>query len=319
MGIGCRRDACRSDCADARPTNGASPLTVLVRGGLLAAAFLAGATWILLLTSWPGHQRARRGSWAVHHASRLLLRALRIRLQQQGEPRSGASLVVANHMSWLDVVVLAAAGPMVPVAKADIARWPLIGLLGRRSGAVFINREHLRSLPAMVDEISSMMRRGLRVQVFPEATTRCGAALNPFRRATFQAAVDAAVVVSPVAVAYRDASSRPEFAALFVGDTSLLQSVLRLLHAERVTAEVRWLPVIPATVAGGHRARDRARTASAAERAIARTLCVPVLHPAGSPAANQRRNDNRGEQPAGWAMPAPAPRQAARSSALPVA
>jgi 1-acyl-sn-glycerol-3-phosphate acyltransferase len=272
MGIGCRLNAGQTSVAGPGAGSGGRPLAMIARAALLAAAVLIGAGWILLLTTWPGRQRARRGSWAVHHVSRLLLAALRVRLAQQGGPRSGSSLVVANHVSWLDVFVLAAAGPMIPVVQTEIARRPVIGLLCRRSGVLLLQRDRRRELPAGVDEIASALRRGLRVQVFPEATTPCGSAPNPFRRATFQAAIDAAVVVSPVAVAYLDVRARPAPAAHFVEDTSLFRSVLRILRAGQMTADVRWLPVIPATVAGGHPAADRARAAGAAERAIARTL-----------------------------------------------
>jgi 1-acyl-sn-glycerol-3-phosphate acyltransferase len=217
-----------------------------------------------------------------------MLRALGIRLSQRGGPRPGASLVVANHVSWLDILVLASAGSLLPVAKAEIAQWPIIGVLARRSGALFIRRERLSELPAQVDRIELMLRQGHRVQVFPEATTRCGTTLAPFRRAAFQAAIDAAVVISPVAVSYRDVDGNPVTAVAFVGDTALLTSVVRVLRARPITAEAVWLPVVPALVATGNAAIDRARAAVAAQQAIGRTLRQEVLNNRGQPTGQLR-------------------------------
>jgi len=200
-----------------------------------------------------------------------------IQLTQHGATRPGPSLVVANHVSWLDVLVLASAGTMLPVAKAEVACWPIIGVLARRAGAEFIRRDRIRELPAEVDRMSVLLRQGHRVQVFPEATTRCGTTMKPFHRAAFQAAIDAAVVISPVAISYRDQAGDPVTAAPFVGDTDLITSVLRLLRARSTTAVATWLPVVPAIVATGLAATDRARAAAAAQRAIARTLQQQVL------------------------------------------
>jgi 1-acyl-sn-glycerol-3-phosphate acyltransferase len=260
----------------------------VVRGLLVAGAMVVGALWIVLASLPPAHRRGRRGAWALHRASRLLLRALGIGLTQRAAPRSGASLVVANDVSWLDVLVLSAAGPVLPVVNAEVARWPLLGSLARRSGAIFIDRKRPSGLRDEVQQIATAMRRGHRVLVFPAAGGARESAPNPFRRAAFQAAVDAAVVVSPVAVSYRGSSRLP----VTLGAPGNRATLIRIL-AHRDTAEVNWLPVIPAIVDGGHPAGDRARAAAAAQRAIARALQQPavnqstVRNPAGGPTAGQ--------------------------------
>src|SRR6478752_3483813 len=195
---------------------------VIARGLLVAGAATVGAMSILMTTLAPGHCRGRLGPWALHRASRLLLRSLGVRLNERAHPRSGASLVVATDLSWLDVLVLCATGPVLPVADAKIGRWPLIGPLASRSGAIFVNRRRLSGLPGEVEQIAAALRRGHRVLVFPAVGQDGTQAAEPFRRAAFQAAVDAAVVVSPVAVTYRSSADRP-----------------RMLKHRR-TAEVRW-------------------------------------------------------------------------------
>jgi len=281
----CHREICEASCVSGNEQQSQRTVgSAVARAFLATGALLLGGSGILLSTLRSGQRRTRHATWALTLASRLLLRALGIRLSQRGGPRSGASLIVANHVSWLDILVLASAGSMLPVAKAEIAQWPVIGILARRSGALFIKRDRLSELPAQVDRIAVLLRQGHRVQVFPEATTRCGTTMVPFRRAAFQAAIDAAVVISPVAISYRDAAGNPVMTAAFVGETGLVTSVVRVLRARPITAVASWLPVIPAVVATGTAATDRARAAAAAERTIARTLHQRVLHTRGQAA-----------------------------------
>jgi len=295
----CLKMACDASCVQDTATRRCRRFgTALPRAALTAGALLLVGALILLITMRAGPGRTHRGSWAVGRASRILLWALGVRLQQRGGPRPGASLVVANHVSWLDVLVLAAGGSMLPVAKAEIASWPLIGILARRCGVLFIHRRRLSELPTQVDRIADELRRGHRVQVFPEATTRCGTSINSFRRAAFQAAIDAAVVISPVAVSYRDSGGDHESATAFVGEMSLWTSVLIVLRAGPITAEATWLPTIPAIVATGIAPVDRARAASAAERSIARTLHQRVLASTG-PASTEEQSAGHLHVPAG--------------------
>ena len=161
---------------------------------------------------------------------------------------------------------------MVPLAKSEVAQWPLIGGLARRLGVLFIRREYRRELPGAVAELTAMLRRGHRVQVFPESTTRCDRSSLRFHRAAFQAAVDAAVVIAPASLGYRSAAGNPSCAVTFIGDDQLVTSLWRILRGGAVTASVRWLPVIPASVGVEHRSHSRALAARRAERAVAADL-----------------------------------------------
>ena len=257
---------------------------------MLAAGVLGIAVLLVpLVTAIPGHRRTRRAAVLSQLIARGLLRALRVDVQRSGTPAPGPCLVVANHVSWLDVLVLAAAAPMVPVAKAEVARWPVLGGMATRLGAVFVQRDQLRQLPDVVAEVTSALRRGHRVQVFPESTTGCGTALRPFHRAAFQAAVDAAAVISPVALSYRDSSGAPTAAVAFVGEDDLVGSLWRILRTGPVTVRVRWLPPIPAAVGTEHRARSRALAARRAERAVAVALGQPVIGRRAAPTAGPGR------------------------------
>jgi 1-acyl-sn-glycerol-3-phosphate acyltransferase len=254
----------------------------------VAAAVLGGAVVLVpLVTAGPGHGRTRRAAVLAQVIARLLLRALRVDVQRRGTAAAGPCLVVANHVSWLDALALAAAAPMVPVAQAEVARRPLIGAFATGMGAILLQRNKLRQLPDVVAELTATLRRGHRVLVFPESmadpgptalagsTTGSRDALRPFRRAAFQAAVDAAVVISPVALTYHRVAPAPPRGSLTYDD-DLLGLLWRCARGGPVTVLVHWLPVIPAVVGTEHPANSRAIAAWRAERAVALALGQPL-------------------------------------------
>ncbi|WP_338674238.1 lysophospholipid acyltransferase family protein [Streptomyces sp. SCSIO 30461] len=171
--------------------------------------------------------------------------------------RSG-TLVVPNHVSWLDIPLVATVLPGRMLAKKEVRRWPVLGPLARFGGTLFVDRDRLRALPRLVATMADALRGGARVVVFPEGSTWCGRAHGRFRNAAFQSALDARVAVQPVRISYR-----PTGAAAFVGDDPLMASLWRVAAARGLTAEIRILPPIPA---GRH--TDRRTLARAAHAAV---------------------------------------------------
>jgi len=196
---------------------------------------------------------------------RALLRAAGVRLRVSPDTPWddwAGVLVVANHLSWIDVVALTAVAPVRVLAKCEVARWPLIGGLARCAGALFVDRAGLRALPGTVAGVTAALRAGDAVAVFPEGTTWCGAAAGPFRRAVFQAALDAGATVRPVAIAFRQGSGVPARSAAFVGTQDLFDSVLRVLRAPGLTCELTLLADLAPT--GDRRALARRAAATIA-------------------------------------------------------
>ncbi|MFI8089847.1 lysophospholipid acyltransferase family protein [Streptomyces sp. NPDC086080] len=177
---------------------------------------------------------------------RWLVRAAGVRVRIAGAaPPTGGLLLVANHISWLDIPLLAAVRPARMLAKSEIRRWPVAGALVARAGVLFIDRDRLRALPGTVATLAGILRGGAAVAVFPEGSTWCGRAGGHFRRAVFQAALDAGVPVQPVRIRYRDPRGGPATAPAFVGDDTLLASVWRVASARGVIAEIEVRPPVP--------------------------------------------------------------------------
>lgn len=240
------------------------------------AAVTRAVTLVRLAGLGGGRAGTRRANWALHRMSGPVIAALGVRTEVIGAPRSGPALVVGNHLSWLDILVLQGQAPMRQVAEVEVGDWPVVADVARRTGTIFLDRCRPRALPDVVDAAAAALRSGAKVQAFPEAATRCGGALGRFHRCLFQAAIDAAVVVAPVTLRYLDNDGRPTSAPAFLGGESPSEARRRLLALRGVRVQVHWLAPIPAIAGTGHRATDRARLATLVERAVARDLTIPI-------------------------------------------
>lgn len=181
----------------------------------------------------------------------------------------GPALIVANHVSWLDVYVLNAGVPARFVAKSETRGWPVVGSIAERFGSIFIVRSSVRDAARVARQVRDALRSGDRVVVFPEATTTDGSELRRFHHAMFQAAVDAGVPVQPVALRYSDAHGRRSDAAAFVDDMTFGESLLRVLAEPRVRVQLSFGE--PISVAG----RTRRELARLAHGFVADALALP--------------------------------------------
>jgi 1-acyl-sn-glycerol-3-phosphate acyltransferase len=212
----------------------------------------------------------------------LMLAALGIRLDVRGwlpaDRGPVGVLHVANHISWIDNLALAATFPLPAVAKQEVASWPLIGRFARGLGTIFIDRDRLRSLPGDVARVCEVLRSGTGVLVTPEGTTWCGAGMGRFRPAMFQAAIDAGAAVGPIAIRYRTEDGGPTSAAAFVGPDSLVRSLRRVIATRGLVVELHSLPALPARTS-----TDRRALALLAEYSIAaiieQSAPTGALHP----------------------------------------
>ncbi|GAA2600944.1 lysophospholipid acyltransferase family protein [Streptomyces axinellae] len=170
------------------------------------------------------------------------------------------TLIVANHISWIDVLALLAVEPATPLAKREVRWWPVVGALAGRLGTRFIDRENLRQLPSAVAGVAGLLRAGHSVLTFPQATTWCTVAGGRFRRAVFQAAIDAGAPVRPVTLSYRQYGA-PSTCAAFLGEETFGASLRRVAGASGLTVHVTPHPALLGRT-------DRRTLAAAAQRAV---------------------------------------------------
>lgn len=214
-------------------------------------------------------QRRMMRLWATK-----LLSILSIRLQCHGRipgleiPRA---LFAANHVSWLDVCVLMAACPTRFVAKLEISSWPILGLMSRNAGTLFIERAKRSDTLRINQQISDVLEKGERVVVFPEGTTTDGTQLNHFHASLLQSAVSSDALLYPVAIRYRNMSGDICQEAAYL-ESSLVFSLQKILSQVKIDAELTFAEPIPCGM------KNRRELARLAERAIADTLSVPIVH-----------------------------------------
>lgn len=224
----------------------------------LGLHLILGLATVALLFPWiPPKQRQRlKRRW-----SRRLLSVLGVELRVAGGSPQG--LLVANHISFLDIFVINAVKPVAFVSKDEVRRWPLIGWLATRADTIFLERGSRsaaqRARAALVERLAA----GDRAAIFPEGTTTNGEKVLPFHGALFQAAIDAGAPVTPLALRYFDASGKLSHAPAYIDDITLWQCLVAIARADGLVAEVDILEPIPSLIA------DRRHLAAHAHRAIA--------------------------------------------------
>jgi 1-acyl-sn-glycerol-3-phosphate acyltransferase len=197
------------------------------------------------------------------------VRIFGFRIRRVGEPLPGAVLFVANHVSWLDIELMHSQRIMSFVAKAEIARWPLVGWLATRAGTIYHQRGSAHSLGAVMERVVARLREGMAVGVFPEGGTGPGDRVRTFHARIFQVAADANVPVQPVALCYGD-DDRMDPRVPFGPKENFLANFLRLLGGPSFEATVHFLE--PVALSGD----GRRQTAEAARLSIARALDLPA-------------------------------------------
>jgi len=185
----------------------------------------------------PEQRQLRTQVWSL-----AMLRCIRIQLIVKGNPAlSGPLLMVANHMSWLDITALHAARFCRFVSKADIKKWPFIGMLASGIGTLFIERESRRDAMRVVHHMTQSLQAGDVLGVFPEGTTSDGAGLLPFHANLVQAAIAADAPIQPVALQFIDtATGQRSTAPCYVGDDTLVQSVWRTMTTANIAVVINF-------------------------------------------------------------------------------
>jgi 1-acyl-sn-glycerol-3-phosphate acyltransferase len=174
--------------------------------------------------------------------ARAMLARLAIKLVVNGTPpAAGPMLLVANHISWLDIVVMHAARHCRFISKAAVQHWPIVGTLANGAGTLYIERESRRDAMRVVHHMAERLAAGDVLAVFPEGTTGDGSTVQSFHANMLQAAISAHAPVLPVALHFSDATTgHVSFAPCYIGDDTLLNSLWRTLKTQNLQAVVRF-------------------------------------------------------------------------------
>lgn len=172
----------------------ATPVTAVAYGWAAIAS--------LVLTPWP-RLKVRQQGRAFRFWCRSLCRVFGIRVRATGVPPRPPFFLVANHLSYADILVLGTELPCVFVAKAEIDRWPLFGALCRSVNTIFIDRQAKRELPRVLATIETTLAAGQGVVIFPEGTSSAGHEVLPFRSSLLDLPARLGYAVHWAAITYR--------------------------------------------------------------------------------------------------------------------
>jgi len=247
-----------------------------LRSSLILAAFLS-LTVPLMPVQWLLARllptAARR---LPHHYHRAVCRLIGVRIATEGVvERDRPVLIVANHVSWLDIPVLSAVAPVTFIAKREVADWPMVGQLARLQGVIFVDRKRRQGADRTVQEIADRLRQGGAIVLFAEGTSSDGASVRPFMSTLFAAIEEIGragggerIAIQTIGLAYRrihglpvTRTDRPMIG--FYGDMDMRAHALDLLGAGPVDAKVRIGPALALSAFA-----DRKSLARACETAV---------------------------------------------------
>jgi lyso-ornithine lipid O-acyltransferase len=173
----------------------------------------------------------------------ILLDIMAVRVEVRGDAPAGTTFVVSNHISWLDIPVIGLQHPVYFLSKAEVRDWPLIGLLARAVGTLFIRRGSGAS-SRKGQEIADHLRQGRDVLVFPEGTTTAGLEVKRFFPQLFVAPIVAGVAVQPLALKYLNKQGNTDPQLAFLGEDTFQGHLWQLLKRDQVRVQLRWGPLL---------------------------------------------------------------------------
>lgn len=206
-------------------------------------------------------RRVMRQRW-----SRRLLAILGIELRVSGVALESGAMLVANHVSWIDIFVINAVVPAAFVSKAEVRQWPAIGWLSAHNDTIFLQRGSRGHARIVGGQMAAMLDAGGTVALFPEGTTTDGSHVLHFHGALLQPAIDAGRPVQPVALRYRTPDGAFCRAPAYDGELTLMQCIAHIIAEPAIVAEVELLPARRPAADSDRRALANALQAEVAAR-----------------------------------------------------
>jgi lyso-ornithine lipid O-acyltransferase len=187
---------------------------------------------------FPQLERSRWLQWCARRS----LRVFSVTFESHG-PCPQAGLLVCNHLSYLDILVLVALTPAVFVSKSEVKNWPVFGWFARRSGTLFVDRSRRRDVTRMNAEIQHALDGGNVVVLFPEGTSWNGREILPFKSSLLEPIVGATHPLSVGRITYALEAGSVENDVCYWGDMTFFPHLVNLMKQRRVSARVGFAPV----------------------------------------------------------------------------
>ncbi len=188
----------------------------------------------------PGGAKRKRDMLKTHWL-RIFCAIVNLHVIKEGEYSRQSALLVSNHISWLDIIVIGQYLPASFVAKSDILSWPVIGYLARQGGTIFIHRGDKKHIKTTAEKMLWLLKQNSNIIAFPEGTTTNGDDVLNFHASLFQPAVLTRSPIQPVAIQYLGAAKEQ---APFVGDDDFIPHLIRMLSLDKIEVRLDFLPVI---------------------------------------------------------------------------
>lgn len=259
---------------------GRTALAVLRMNLLFAWAI---GLWVVWMLTWPVRALSTAADIGIHRWLVGLwgggtVRIMGVAWSTEGTPPPVAGLVVSNHLSYLDIFLLSAALRTRFLSKAEVANWPVMGLVARTSGTLFVDRERRRDLPRVVAEIQGVLERGQGVVFFPEGTSSPGREVLPFKPSLFEVAIRTGATVYCASLTYSTPPTDPpaHMAVCWWGDMEFIGHLFQLLRIPRTRARIVFAP----ETLDPSESKDRKDLAEAAHELVSASFQPVVTDPA---------------------------------------
>jgi len=203
----------------------------------------------------------RRAEWLQRVCTRTL-RRVGVEVRYEGQvPRDG--LIVANHLSYADIIALSSIMPCAFVAKKEVRSWPIFGWIAATAGSLFVDRERRLETAKFNQSVDEALRSGLRVVLFAEGTSSDGSAVLPFRPSLFEPAIVSGVAITPAWIGYEASSGSVANDVCYWGEMTLVPHLFRMFAIRTIGVKVRFGSAMSGM-------QDRKQAAEAARNEVVR-------------------------------------------------
>ena len=213
---------------------------ILMTIHLVVAYVISLVVPIFLGNNWYQNKKGQKiVNWWLTRTSRII----RLNIYQRGKPSAKNSLIASNHISFLDIIVIASMAEVSFLSKSTLRFWPIIGFTAKRFGTVFIQRNKGGTIKKIIDTIANTLTQNRSMVIFPEGTTTIGKTVNKFHSGLFQAAINANTPVQPVALSYMKDGKLNRTAAYIEQDNFII-SLIKIMSKDKTDVSITFLDTI---------------------------------------------------------------------------